>query len=589
MQRFFLLVSLSLLTITNIFSQDIDLQYLKNCITVLSADSLKGRKTGSPEEQMAASFILKQFKEAGLEPWEGGLQRFQVTTNVKVGNNNLLSFQGFSGKPKSDFMPLSMSENKQFESDVVFAGYGFDINLDSLKWDDYNNIDVKGKWVLILKGDPEFEKSNSKFVPYADDWSKVLKAKDKGAAGVILVAGPKVEKKDSLADLYFDKSDARAGIPAMVVTRKVANLLIASSENTVEKLEEKLNKDMKPCGFNIPVKVNASLDIEMTKADAMNVVAMLPGTDPVLKKEFMVIGGHFDHLGMGGPGSGSRMPDTNAVHNGADDNASGAAGVIALAKSIAKSKIKMKRSIIFVAFSGEEMGLLGSKNFTRHPPVELSKIKTMFNLDMIGRLKSDTGTLVISGTGTSTEGEDILTRHSKNRIFPVKYSPEGFGSSDHSSFYIENIPVFFFTTGAHEDYHTPADDADRINYTGEKAVLEYVYDVIVDVTNRDQALTFKEAGPKSSPRMGQRFKVTLGILPDFTSSDNKGLRVDGTRKDGPAQRAGVLKGDLIVAIDGKPVTNIYEYMDRLKTLEAGKTCNIDIIRNGKLIILLVQL
>ncbi len=571
------------------YAQNVDIDYIRKCISVLASDSLMGRKTGTPEGQMAADFILRQFKEAGLEPWEGGFQKFDVTTNVKVGKGNSFSFPGFTGKVKTDFMPLSMTENKKLEAGIVFMGYGFEINLDSLKWNDYANVDVKGKWVMVLKGDPEFDKSDSKFVPYADDWSKVLKAKDKGAAGIILVAGTKVEKKDSLADLYFDKSDARAGIPAMIITRKLANMLMSSTNNTIESVEEKLNKDRKSLVFPLSVVATANLDIEMTMAKTANVVATLKGSDPLLKNEYIVIGGHYDHLGMGGPGSGSRKPDTVAVHNGADDNASGTAGIITLAKAINAGKLKPKRSLIFVAFTGEEMGLLGSKYFTQHPSVELSKIKAMFNLDMVGRLKADTGTLVISGTGTSAEGEAILTKYSKGRIFPVKYSPEGFGSSDHSSFYIENIPVFFFTTGAHEEYHTPEDDANKINYIGEQAVLDYVYDVLLDVSNQDKNLTFKEAGPKSAPRMGTRFKVTLGILPDFTSSDNKGLRVDGTRKDGPASRAGVLKGDVIVAIDGKPVKNIYEYMDRLKTLEAGKTCNIDIMRGGKLIVLLVQL
>ena len=213
----------------------------------------------------------------------------------------------------------------------------------------------------------------------------------------------------------------------------------------------------------------------------------------------------------------------------------------------------------------------------------------MINLDMIGRLKPDSGSVVVSGTGTSTESEGLLDQYKSGRIFPVKYSPEGYGASDHSSFYIEDIPVFFFTTGAHEDYHTPTDVASKINYEGEKAVLDFAYDVLKDVSNRNKDLTFKEAGPKSGGRTGQRFKVTLGILPDFTSSGNEGLRIDGARKDGPAARGGMLKGDVIIAINGKPVKNIYEYMDRLKTLEAGKTCNVDVMRNGKLMVFLIQL
>jgi len=346
---------------------------------------------------------------------------------------------------------------------------------------------------------------------------------------------------------------------------------------------------MKPASFPLIPYVKAVTQVSLLKGVTQNVVGYIEGSDPKLKDDYIVIGAHYDHLGMGGPGSGSRMPDTLAVHNGADDNASGVGGIMALADAFLQMKEKPKRSIIFVAFSGEEMGLLGSNYFVKHPPVELKKIKAMFNFDMIGRLPKDSASLMISGTGTSIEAEEILTNY-KPSDFAIKFSPEGYGASDHSSFYMENIPVFFFTTGAHDDYHTPNDDADRINYVGEKAVLDYSAKVVLDVANRATELSFKEAGPKGNGgRSGARFKITLGILPDFTSSSDIGLRIDGVTKDKPAAKGGMLKADIITAINGKPVKNIYEYMDRMKGLEAGKTVSIDILRAGQKMVLLIQL
>jgi len=589
MKKIFLILILFISGI-ELYAQRISMPDLKKDITVLAADSLKGRKTGAIEGLMAASYIRSRFTQTGLELYQQkGLQAFQVNTDVKLGERNSLKINMSTASVKTDFLPLAFSENGTFESDVVFAGYGFDINLDSLKWNDYNGVDVKGKWVLMLKGDPEFDKSDSKFIPYTDDRSKVLAAKDKGAAGVILVAGRAIDKKDSLPELYFDKSDARAGVFALNITRKLANSILSAKGITIDSLEAKLNRERRPNSFGINTKVTATVQVSLLQAMAQNVIGILHGSDPVLKDEYIVVGAHYDHLGMGGHGSGSRNPDTVAVHNGADDNASGTAGIIALASALKDSGVKLKRSVVFVAFSGEEMGLLGSKFYTRNSPVDLAKTKAMINLDMIGRLDPDSGSVMVSGTGTSAEAEGILDTYGKNRPFQLKYSPEGFGASDHSSFYVENIPVFFFTTGAHGDYHTPQDDADLINYTGEVEVLNLVYDVLLDIANRDKSLTFREAGPKSASRMGQRFKVTLGILPDFTSSGNEGLRIDGVTKDKPAYRAGLVKGDVITAINGKAVKNIYEYMDRLKTLQAGQTCNVDITRNGKTIVVLIQL
>jgi hypothetical protein len=275
------------------------------------------------------------------------------------------------------------------------------------------------------------------------------------------------------------------------------------------------------------------------------------------------------------------------VHNGADDNASGTAGVIELAQKMAANRSKLKRSVVFVAFTGEEMGLLGSKEFVNKPPVDLKKVNAMINMDMIGRLNPESNTISIGGTGTSTESDSILKILEPGRPYKITHSTDGYGPSDHASFYSENIPVFYFTTGAHDDYHTPGDDADKINYAGEVSVLDMVYD-LADMLAAGKRLTFREAGLKQATRYGRNMKVTLGIVPDMVSNDNSGLRVDGVRKGGPADKAGIVKGDRVISIEGQPVTNIYDYMARLGKLKPGQVASVEIIRDGIKQILIVQ-
>ena len=367
-------------------------------------------------------------------------------------------------------------------------------------------------------------------------------------------------------------------------------MLLKSSGFKLDSLEKILNKTRKPKTLVIPTMVSASAEIIQEKARTENVVGMIEGTDPVLKNEYIVVGGHYDHLGFGGPGTGSRMPDTVAIHNGADDNASGTAMVIELAGKLASENNRLKRSIIFISFSGEEMGLLGSKYFTDHSPVDMKKIKAMFNFDMVGRFDKEKNAISISGTGTSLEADSIIRIYEKGLSFAVTHSPDGYGPSDHASFYASNIPVFFFTTGSHMDYHTPFDKADKLDYQKEKEIGDFANDLIVNVDNMPRALTFHESGKKEGyGRGGRRMKVTLGIMPDFAGTEKKGLRVDGVTKDGPAYRGGMLKGDIITAINGLSVGNIYEYMSRLGKLKQGQTINVEVIRNEKKEILIIQL
>lgn len=568
---------------------EITKEELNEHITFLSSDSLKGRFPGTPEMEIAAQYIKQAYLEAGLELLgEDGMQEFEVTTDISRGENNHLSIGDSVYQVAKDFVPYSFTANKELEAEVVFAGYGFHFNRKGIEWNDFENIDVKGKWVLMLTGDPEIDSANSIYAAYSGDREKTLTATDAGAAGILLVSGPVMDARDKLISLHFDKTMGNSGVPVINIKREVADELLKNSAYNIAQLEETLNASRQSKSFDLGISVKGSTEVNQVKVQTHNVLAFLEGTDPLLKEEIIVIGAHYDHLGFGGPESGSRMPDTNAVHNGADDNASGVAAIIEIAEKLAAQE--NKRSVLVIAFSAEEMGLLGSKYFVNHPSFELEQLKAMVNLDMIGRMKEDNG-ILLAGVGTSVEGEAMLRElESIDTTLKFGYSPDGYGPSDHAAFYAENVPVFFLSTGAHDEYHTPFDDADKINLVGEKQVADYSFALMDTLLNMEKSLTYQENDMTDQRKRGRRgFNVTLGIMPDYAGIENSGLRLDGVRKGGSADKAGMLKGDIIIAIDGKEIKNIYDYMHRLNALEKGKTASVDIIRDGKRSILLVQL
>jgi len=570
---------------------EITAKELKEYVYFLASDSLKGRKPGTVEMNVAGEYILAHFKAAGLKPMaENGFQYFNIVIDATLGPENKLSLDGYDAAFRKEFIPLAFSSSGEVNASVVFAGYGFDLDLDSLKWSDYSGIDVKGKWVMIFRADPELDNTDSKFIPFSDTRSKVLTAKDKGAAGVLLVTPKGLDKDDKLMALVVENNEVTSGIPVVNIRHQIADRILAAKGISADSLENLIIAKKKPNSFETGTLLHGKVDVSQKHAKTANVIGLLEGNDKVLKDEYIVVGAHYDHLGFGGPNSGSRMPDTIAIHNGADDNASGTAMVMELAKKLCSQKAKLKRSIIFVSFSGEEMGLLGSKYFVNNPPVEIKKIKAMFNFDMVGRFDKEKNSISISGTGTSAEGDSILKVFEKGLPFKVTHSPDGYGPSDHASFYSSNIPVFFFTTGVHMDYHTPFDDADKLDYTAEKKIGDFSTALIADIDNLSKDLTFKESGKKENVgRSGRRYKVTLGIMPDFAGSEKKGLRVDGVTKDGPAYKGGMLKGDIIISVHGMKVENIYDYMARLNKLKAGMTVNVEVLRNGKVEILIIQL
>ncbi len=569
------------------YNPEITVEDIRANVEYLASDSLKGRKPGKEGGLLAAQFIRAKFENAGLElMFDNGFQKFGLLTSAELGEGNTLSINNKTFEAEKDFLPYAFSANSAVEAEVIFAGFGLQVDKDTLQWNDFDGVDVSGKWILALQGDPDLENAQSPYVEFSSERAKALNASDNSAAGLILVAGTKFSEKDELSSLFFDKNSRRYSFPILQITREVANEILAKSGETIESLETKILENNKSVNLKIDTKVSVKINVLQKETETQNVVAIVRGTDENLKNEYVVVGGHYDHLGMGGPGSGSRAVDTIAVHNGADDNASGTAAVIELAEKIVSEK-NNKRSIIFVAFGAEEMGLVGSKAFTANPPVETEKMVAMFNLDMVGRLDSTSKGLSVGGTKTSKETEDLLNEF--NTEFKLAMSPEGIGPSDHASFYLQDIPVFFISTGAHADYHTPIDDVEFINFEGAKMVTDYTYILLNEVANRDSVLTFQEAGPKFQRSRGGKLKITFGIMPDFAGMESRGLRIDAVTKGKPAQKAGMKKGDIITAIDGKKVGGIHDYMSRLKGLEVGQTVLVDIIRDDKTTVLIIQL
>jgi len=567
---------------------EITVEELQETIGFLASDSLKGRYPGTPEDSILADWLVKKFREMGIEMMaDEGKQYFKVVTDIKAGENNSLIYNNNTLELYKDFAPFSFSGNLIAEAKTVFIGYGFEINEKDLKWNDYSPVDVTDKWLIILRGDPEIDSLNSPFIPYSGDRDKVMLANDHGAAGVLFVSGPKFDPKDKLVDLETQKSPV--DIPVFHITRNVADDILKGEGKNIENLENKLNKQRSPEVFETGIVIRGLSEVLQDKSVTRNIIGKIKGNDPDLADEYILIGGHHDHLGMGGPNTGSRKPDTTAIHNGADDNASGVATVLEIAEKLSYNRDSLRRSIIFTTFSAEEMGLLGSKYFVNNPVVPLESIKTMINIDMVGRMNNEKS-LQIGGTATSTSGTELLDNITGSKNFNMVKSPEGYGPSDHASFYGKDIPVFFFSTGPHLDYHTPEDDIEKINFEGLKSVADYIYHLTLELANRDSSLVFQEAGPKTSQqRMKRRKGVTLGIMPDFAGQVKNGLQADFVLKDRPADKGGMEDGDIIIAINGKKINNIYDYMYRLEKLKQGQTITVEVLRDNEKKVLLIQL
>jgi len=548
-------------------------------IRYLSHEKRDGRYPGTRGSKDVIAYLVKRLKSYGVEPGSGQsfIQPFNITTGIELGKNNTLRINDNVLTVGDDYIPLSFSGNGSTSATAVFAGYGFNIEEDELRWNDYEGLDVKGKWVVVLRHSPERNNQHSVYAFHSTLHKKMLVARDRGAAGILYVS--QLEDQE-LYPLKYIPGYKNAGIPAIHLSNDQAEKIFKTVGWSRQMIQETMNKTLKPISFELPNTIIESVvNINFIDARAANVVGAIRSGNRKYRDEYIVIGAHFDHVGMGGDGSGSRKPSENVVHPGADDNASGVAGLLELAQKLTANKSRLKRSILLIGFDAEEKGLLGARHFTEHPTVDLENITTMINMDMIGRMEDSSAT--VGGVGTSPTFKPLLDSLSINRGFTLNMTLPGFGPSDHAAFYEKDIPVLFFFSGFHNEYHTPDDTWKLINLQGEKDILGLIYDLIFYLARTPDRPVYTEAGPKQvQMNRGPRFKVTLGIMPAYGSIKN-GIEVGGiSNTDGPAAKAGIKKGDVIKSINGKMIKDIYEYMDRLRELEKGATIPVLVDRDG---------
>jgi aminopeptidase YwaD len=577
-------------------SASISAERIADHIKFLASDELQGRRAGTPEADRAASYIADEFRKYGLTPAaaSGFLEAFTFVSGVKIGDANYVRVKA-AGISRDlgiavEYMPLAFSSSLAARGPVVFAGYG--ITAPELQYDDYTGIEPRGKIVMIMRGSPDGDNPHGRFADYTAPGReiefKTLAARQEGASGIIFISDTASFKEDPLSRLRYDLNFLDAGIPAVVLSRDAASAILTANGIKLPAADDTAKKAPAAAALD-GVEAQIKTDVIKINSKTSNVVGLIAGTDPKLASEYVVIGAHYDHLGLGGPESLAQNP-YGQIHHGADDNASGTAAVLELARVLASHRDMLKRSVIMASFSGEEEGLLGSAAYTKNPPVPLASTVAMINMDMIGRLRLNM--LIVGGTGTSPAWKPLLEELNKkgtkegadagvgDRRFKLALGDDGYGPSDHQSFYVRDIPVLFFFTGSHDDYHKPSDTADKINAEGIKQVAEMVREIAIRVADEPARIAFTRAKKESTPSVGG-FKVYLGTIPNYADQAD-GLKLDGVRPGSPAERAGLKAGDIVVKLGRVDVKNVYDYTYALEELKAGVGIEMIIRRDGKL-------
>jgi hypothetical protein len=575
-------------------SASIDPTRFLDDVKFLASKNLKGRGTGTPELEKAAAFIAGKFRSFGLQPIDGKsyYQAFSVTTNAKLGKDNRLAYKADGRQVKlafpGDFIPFNFSARAKMNGGVVFAGYG--ITAPEYNYDDYKGIDARDKIVLIMRHEPqEFDEKSifagKVYTQHSQFWSKASNAKMHGARGVILMNDRAAHpgEADELEKFAGAVGPGDAGIPFVQIRCEIAERWFAVAGKNADEIQKGIDQDLQPRSFAFPdaLQVDANLDVERLVKTAHNVAGYLPGTTD----EYVVIGAHYDHLGLGE--QFSLAPSlAGTIHPGADDNASGTAGVIELARWFA-TQPKQKRGILFLTFAGEELGLLGSSYFVNHPTLPLDKDVTMINMDMIGRMRD--GKVFIGGVGTGTTLRKWLEEAAPKYGLHIDYSEAGYGSSDHTSFTTKQVPVLFFFSGLHADYHKPSDTWDKIDAPDAAKLLQLVAEVGEDLREApDRPLFVRVKEPEHAGDVAGSGSGHSGYGPDFGSIPDfgegvKGVKFADIREGSPAAKAGLKAGDVMVEFDGKPIQNLYDFTYALRAKKPGDEVKVKVMRGSELV------
>jgi Iap family predicted aminopeptidase len=518
---------------------------LKQHITTLASDKFEGRGTGTEGEKLAYEYIISRFKKLKLSPKgeTGFLQPFTFIASAEAGKSTQLYINSKSYRMPDEFYPLSISGNGIATGFIVKVGHG--IVAPDLKHDDYAGKTNLSKRIFVIEtGTPDGNTPHGKFSAYDDMKQKAETAISKGAIGIIFICS------DTALDVPSEKINPKT-LPVKIPVVFAKGDAAAFLKN------------------EIVTNCTVGVEIIRTERTGHNVIALLDNHAPTT----IVIGAHYDHLGFGE--EGSLHAGSKAIHNGADDNASGTGALIELATLIKQSNYT-KSNYLFMAFSGEEMGLLGSNYFVKHPTIDLKTVSCMINMDMVGRLKPDEKTLIINGAGTSPRWKTLLDSCVVDGI-KIKTSESGVGPSDHTSFYLQDIPSLHFFSGTHNDYHKPSDDEDKINYEGAVSITRIIMNVIARIHDSGK-LPFSKTQDSNSDD-APRFKVTLGIIPDYAYS-GEGVRADGVSEGKPAFKAGMQAGDVILQLGEFKTTDMMQYMKALGKFKKGETTKVK-VKRGK--------
>jgi peptidase M28-like protein/PDZ domain-containing protein/PA domain-containing protein len=556
-------------------------------VTWLSRDEMKGRGDGSPELEQAADYIASQFRTWGVKPGgENGtyFQRFEVTTGVEFGTKNELQLNETNLKVNQDFVPIPFSNSAQFDGSVVFAGYG--ITAPELHYDDYQNINAGGKIVVVFRHEPQERDPNSpfngtNFTIHASFINKAINARQHGANGIVFITDPNnhASDPDNVGEATRGLESDDVAIPAVHARREPVLKFFKDAGKDLEAIQKKIDADLQPQSFEVPaLHARVATDVTRIRKPVRNVLGVVTGSDTMLQNEWVVVGAHYDHLGLGDRNS-LAPSQIGQIHHGADDNASGTAGMLELARLAAKNKQSWKRSILFMAFAGEELGLLGSSYFVNHPTIPLANAAAMINMDMIGRVTNDR--LFVGGVGTSPNFKSWVEDFNKSVGLKLDYSDSGFGASDHTSFNAKKIPVLFIFSGLHADYHKPSDTYDKINAEGAVKVLTLVYMMMDKIASEVSRLQYTEVQePRPAGGGGGGYGPYFGSIPDFRD-DLKGVLFSDVRPDSPAAKAGLKAGDLMVGFDGKSIQNLYDFTYALRSKKAGDVVVVVVKRDGQ--------
>ena len=570
-------------------------------VEFLADDALEGRMTGSKGSKLAADYIADHFSRLNLQPAgeeNGYFQTFEFRAGSKVipdenhfhltrkmeGSEEQLEF-----KVEQDFLPFSFSSNGVVEGEVVFVGYGLLVPGESGEgYNSYAGIDVKDKIVVALRYVPEGveNKRRQELIRYAGIRYKAIQAREQGAKAFLTVAGPNSPNAGKIIPISFDNRSADCGIVAGSITHTVANALLAPAGKDLKEVQTGLdNENPHFVGqFSLPdVKIKVAASIKKIKKTDKNVLAMLPPTDDTEESEYIIVGAHYDHIGYGEIGSLAKKDEKNKIHNGADDNASGTAVILKLAEMFSEERKnqpeKFKRGVIFALWSGEELGLIGSTHFVNEPTLPLKDVAAYINFDMVGRLRNNK--LILQGIGSSPIWTRLIEKRNVLLGLNLSLIKDPYMPTDVTAFYPKNVPVLSFFTGLHKNYNRPTDDPETLNYAGLERISSLAYGIISDLISVDARPEYVKV-ERNQPEAGSRgtLRAYLGTIPDYTT-EGEGVKLSGVIAGGPADKAGLKGGDVIIEFGTKKVENIYDFTYALDAVKIGEPVEVVVMRDGK--------